>query len=229
MAWLPSLISAEDVEHTSRPAERRSFLKYAAGAVVLGAAAAAGFYFVTPRPAPTSTTSAATTAFSSPLATVSTSQSRTGLTLTSEAFGDGERIPSKYTCDGENVSPPTVWSGAPNETRSYALIMDDIDAPAGRFTHWVIFNIPVTANRLEENVPAVETLPNGAKQGRNGFGKIGYGGPCPPSGTHRYVFHLYALDTLLNLQPGATKQDVLNAMKGHTLAEAELTGLYGRG
>jgi len=229
MAWMPDVIPTENVDDVSRRAERRRFLKYAAGAAVLAAAAAAGFYFVMPPPAPTPKTSTATITSSSPLGTVSTSGTQMGLTLTSEAFREGERIPSRHTCDGQNISPPMTWSGGPDGARSYALIMDDIDAPSGRFTHWVIFNIPATASRLEENVPAVETLPNGAKQGINGFGEIGYGGPCPPFGTHRYVFHLYALDTLLDLPQGASREDVVKAMQGHTLAGVELTGLYGRG
>jgi Raf kinase inhibitor-like YbhB/YbcL family protein len=151
------------------------------------------------------------------------------LVVTSQAFKSGEPIPSKYACDGEDVSPPVAWSGAPQQTRSYALIVDDIDAPTGEFTHWVIFNMVAAETSLQGGVPTVGTLSNGAIQGRNGFGKIGYAGPCPPSGTHRYVFHLYALDTLLNLQAGVSKHDVLEAMKGHVLAEAELTGLYSRG
>jgi Raf kinase inhibitor-like YbhB/YbcL family protein len=151
-----------------------------------------------------------------------------GLMLMSQAFKNGEPIPSKYACDGEDISPPISWSGAPQQTRSYALIVDDVDTPMGKFTHWVIFNIPAVESSLEEGVPTVGTLSNGATQGRNGFGKIGYGGPCPPSGTHRYVFHLYALDTLLSVQAGITEHDVLEAMKGHVLAEGELTGLYSR-
>jgi Raf kinase inhibitor-like YbhB/YbcL family protein len=151
-----------------------------------------------------------------------------GLMVMSQAFKNGEPIPSKYACDGEDISPPISWSGAPQQTRSYALIVDDIDAPMGKFTHWVIFNIPAVESSLEEGVPTVGTLSNGATQGRNGFGQIGYGGPCPPSGTHRYVFHLYALDTLLSLQASFTERDVLEAMKGHVLAEGELAGLYSR-
>jgi Raf kinase inhibitor-like YbhB/YbcL family protein len=158
-----------------------------------------------------------------------TTEVRVGLMVTSQAFKSGEPIPSKYACDGEDVSPPVGWSGSPEKTRSYAVIVDDVDAPMGLFTHWVIFNIPGAESSLQEGVPTVGTLPNGATQGRNDFGKIGYAGPCPPSGTHRYVFHLYALDALLSLQAGATRHDVLEAMKGHILAEAELTALYSRG
>jgi len=152
----------------------------------------------------------------------------TGMVLTSVVFQEGGRIPSMYTCTGDGISPPLAWSGAPKGTKSVALIVDDPDAPRGIFTHWVIFNIPASDNSLSENVPASGILPNGATQGSNGGGRIGYTRPCPPSGTHHYVFHLYALDTQLNLQAGATKQDLLTAMTGHILAEAQLTGLYSR-
>jgi len=152
----------------------------------------------------------------------------TGMVLTSPVFQEGGRIPSGYTCDGIGISPPLAWSGAPEGTKSVALIIDDPDAPRGIFTHWVIFNIPATDNRLSENVPPSGILSNGATQGSNSGGRIGYTSPCPPSGTHHYVFHLYALDTRLNLQAGATKQDLLIAIAGHILAEAQLTGLYSR-
>ena len=148
--------------------------------------------------------------------------------ITCQAFKDGGSIPDKYTCDGEDISPPLSWSGAPNQTETYALIVDDPDAPIGIFTHWVIFNIPASESGLQENTPNIDKLPNGAVQGRNDFGRRGYGGPCPPSGTHRYQFHLYAIDAQLNLLPGASKRDVLKAIKEHILAKAELTGLYSR-
>ncbi|MEM3736837.1 MAG: YbhB/YbcL family Raf kinase inhibitor-like protein [Candidatus Bathyarchaeia archaeon] len=150
------------------------------------------------------------------------------MVITSRAFKNNESIPSQYTCDGKDVSPPLCWSGAPQGTKTYALIVDDPDAPGGTFTHWVIFNIPSSESGLQENVPKTGKLPNGAIQGKNDFGRNGYGGPCPPSGTHRYQFHLYALDTQLNLPPGATKQDLQRAMRGHILAKAELIGLYSR-
>jgi Raf kinase inhibitor-like YbhB/YbcL family protein len=153
---------------------------------------------------------------------------QTNLILTSSAFKNGEPIPRKYTCDGASISPSLAWANAPKETKSYALIVDDPDAPAGTFTHWVIFNIPTTENSLPENIPTSQTLPSGASQGKNGAGKIGYTGPCPPSGTHRYMFQFYALDTQLNLPPGSTKQDVMNAMQSHILAQTQLTGLYSR-
>ena len=152
----------------------------------------------------------------------------TSMVLTSAAFQDGGRIPSKYTCDGDGISPPLAWNGVPRGTKSIALILDDPDAPKGVFTHWVIFNIPATDNSLHENVQTSGNLPNGATQGSNSGGRIGYTSPCPPSGTHHYVFHLYALDVQLNLQAGATEQDLLTAITGHVLAEAKLTGLYSR-
>src|SRR5205085_10030512 len=128
--------------------------------------------------------------------------------ITSKAFNDGAEIPSKYTCDGENVSPPLAWDGAPDTAKSLALIVHDPDAPAGDWVHWVVFHLPPSVSELQEHVPPSESLPNGAMQGRNDFKKIGYGGPCPPSGSHRYLFRLYALDTALPLHSGATRQDL---------------------
>jgi len=157
------------------------------------------------------------------------SQSTFGMVLTSSAFQDGGRIPQKYTCDGENTSPPLSWTGAPEGTKTFALIVDDPDAPGGTFTHWVIFNIPATEDNLPASIPNTPTLSAGVMQGINGAGKIGYAGPCPPSGVHHYVFTLYALDTTLNLQPGSTKQDTLNSMQGHILAQTQITGLYSKG
>ncbi len=148
--------------------------------------------------------------------------------ITSAAFQDGGLIPQKYTCDGEDVSPPLAWTDPPRETQSIALIADDPDAPRGTWVHWVIYDLPPDARELSEGVPPAETLPNGAKQGRNDFGKIGYGGPCPPRGTHRYFFKLYALDRKLGLPAGKTKQELLEAMRGHVLTEAQLMGRYAR-
>lgn len=148
--------------------------------------------------------------------------------ITSAAFQDGGLIPQKYTCDGEDVSPPLAWTDPPRETQSIALIADDPDAPRGTWVHWVIYDLPPDARGLSEGVPPAETLPNGAKQGRNDFGKIGYGGPCPPRGTHRYFFKLYALDRKLGLPAGKTKQELLEAMRGHVLTEAQLMGRYAR-
>lgn len=148
--------------------------------------------------------------------------------IKSQAFAQGGLIPAKYTCDGEDVSPPLTWSGAPAGTQSFAVISDDPDAPAGTWVHWVIWNIPAGTQALEENVPKLEALPNGARQGTTDFRRLGYGGPCPPSGTHRYSFRLYALDAPLDLRSTATKRELEKAMQGHVLARAELTGKYGR-
>jgi Raf kinase inhibitor-like YbhB/YbcL family protein len=148
------------------------------------------------------------------------------ITLTSTAFSEGAPIPSDYTCDGADISPPLAWSEVPSGTQSLALIVDDPDAPRGTWVHWVLYNVPATVTELPPNVPLERSLPNGAKQGRNDFGKIGYGGPCPPRGTHRYYFKLYALDTQLALDAGATKQELLDAMAGHILAEGQLMGTY---
>lgn len=150
------------------------------------------------------------------------------LTITSSAFDDGEMIPRRYTCDGDDLSPPLTWSDVPDDVRSLALICDDPDAPMGTFVHWVLFNLPADARQLPEGVAAQASLENGALQGNNDFGNIGYGGPCPPGGTHRYKFKLYALDQPLDLQSGAKKSDLLEAMEGHVLADAQLMGKYSR-
>jgi Raf kinase inhibitor-like YbhB/YbcL family protein len=151
------------------------------------------------------------------------------LSVSSPGFAQGDRIPVKYTCDGEGVSPPVYWSKGPAATQSYALIADDPDAPRGTFTHWVMYNIPSGVTRLEEHVTAVDRLDDGTIQGKNSNDKVGYAGPCPPPGKpHRYRFNLYALDSLLDLGPGASKADLLNAMNGHVLAQGELMGTYGR-
>ena len=148
--------------------------------------------------------------------------------VTSAAFSEGGTIPAKYTCDGQNISPPLAWTSAPGGTKSLALIMDDPDAPIGVFVHWVLYDVPAGERKLVENIPQTKTLTNGARQGMNGRKQIGYTGPCPPSGTHRYYFKLYALDTTLNLQPGATKEQALAAMKGHIVAQGQLMGRYKR-
>lgn len=151
------------------------------------------------------------------------------LKLISPAFKDGERIPQKYTCEGKDVSPPLEWSGVPEGTKSFALICDDPDAPMGTWVHWVVYNIPDTTNSLPEGVPKGNVVLGGISQGVTSFGWAGYGGPCPPRGpAHRYFFKLYALDTPLNLEPGATKEKLLKAMEGHILATAQLMGLYSR-
>ena len=149
--------------------------------------------------------------------------------LSSTAFDEEANIPKQYTGDGKNVSPPLRWSDPPPETKSFALICDDPDAPRGTWVHWVLFNLPAEKRQLEESVPAQKGLDEGAKQGKNDFGKVGYGGPSPPAGKpHRYFFKLYALDTTLDLAPEATKDQLLAAMKGHVLAEGQLMGRYGR-
>ena len=149
--------------------------------------------------------------------------------LRSDAFGQNSPVPQKYTCEGEDISPALIWSNSPEETKSFALISDDPDAPVGTWVHWVIYDIPAEVSELGEGVPAKEELDNGSKQGINDFGKIGYGGPCPPPGkVHRYFFKLYALDTVLNLKPRVTKKELLSAMEGHILAEAQFIGTYQR-
>ncbi len=151
------------------------------------------------------------------------------LHITNPDFSDGEVIPKRFTCDAQDISPKLEWKGPPANTESFALIMDDPDAPAGTWVHWVLYEIPSDARELPERVPMQEQLASGARQGRNDFGKIGYGGPCPPPGKpHRYFFKLYALDTKLNLKPGVTKADLERTMKPHILSKAELIGIYGR-
>jgi Raf kinase inhibitor-like YbhB/YbcL family protein len=148
--------------------------------------------------------------------------------LTSPAFEAGGMIPAKYTCDGPDVSPSLRWANPPAGIKSFALIADDPDAPVGTWVHWVLWNIPADAGGLDENLPKTASLPSGAQQGTTDFRRIGYGGPCPPSGTHRYYFKLYALDTMLELPSSATKRDLEGAMHGHILGQAELMGQYRR-
>lgn len=149
--------------------------------------------------------------------------------LKSSAFQKDQSIPRKYTCDGPDVSVPLHWADPPPGTKSFALIADDPDAPVGTWVHWVLYDLPADTRELPEGLPPQETLPNGAKQGLNDFRRVGYGGPCPPPGpAHRYFFKLYALDSPTNLRPRATKQQLLDAMKGHILAEAQLVGRYKR-
>jgi len=148
--------------------------------------------------------------------------------ITSEAFNDGGPIPLKYTCDGDDISPPLEWANIPEGTQTLALVCDDPDAPMGIWVHWVLYNIPPHLNRLPEHIPPEKELENGICQGMSDFKKIGYGGPCPPSGTHRYFFKIYALDSKLDLPPGATKAHVTIAMEGHVLGQAHLMGTYMR-
>ncbi|MFC1847615.1 YbhB/YbcL family Raf kinase inhibitor-like protein [Chloroflexota bacterium] len=149
--------------------------------------------------------------------------------ITSPVFQEGEAIPVRYSCDGENISPELNWSGAPEETLSFALITDDPDAPGGTFTHWIIFNVQPDNRGLPEAVPGESQPDDGALQGENDFGNIGYDGPCPPRGArHHYHFTLYALDQNLDLPAGATKSQVLKAIQGHILAQAELVATFQR-
>jgi Raf kinase inhibitor-like YbhB/YbcL family protein len=149
--------------------------------------------------------------------------------ITSSAFEQGKTIPKQYTGDGVNASPPLHWSEPPVGTKSIALICDDPDAPMGTWVHWVLFNLPPQTLELQEGVPTTSALPSGAKQGKNDFGDIGYGGPAPPKGKpHRYFFKLYALADVLDLSLGATKSQLVHAMKGHVLADGQLMGIYKR-
>lgn len=149
--------------------------------------------------------------------------------LTSSAFKEGERIPDRYTCEGDDLSPPLHWSVPPAATKSFALIADDPDAPGGAWVHWVIYNLSLDLRGLPEGIPAKDHWLDAALQGLTDFKRVGYGGPCPPLGKpHRYYFKLYALDVVLNLKPRAIKSQVLEACKGHILAEAQLMGRFGR-
>jgi len=148
--------------------------------------------------------------------------------LQSPAFGAGAAIPVRYTCDGEDVSPPLQWGDPPAGTQSLALILEDPDAPAGTWAHWVLFNLPAAARSLPEGIPSDATRPDGSRHGHNDWGRPGYGGPCPPGGTHRYFFRLYALDTVLDLESGAGREQLLQAMEGHILGQAELMGTHTR-
>lgn len=151
------------------------------------------------------------------------------ISLSSTAFKDGERIPAKYTCEGQDISPPLEWGEPPQGTRAFALIMDDPDAPGGVFTHWVIFNIGSDNCKLAEAMPTQGQLSGGVLQGKSDFGGTGYGGPCPPPGRpHRYQFTLYALNQPLDLKAGISKKQLLSAMQGHILAQGQLTGIYQR-
>jgi Raf kinase inhibitor-like YbhB/YbcL family protein len=151
-----------------------------------------------------------------------------GIKIESSAFKEGGMIPVKYTCDGEDVSPPLGWRDLPAGTKTIALISDDPDAPMGTWVHWVLFNLPSDVEALPENIPLKKTLENGAVHGANDFGRLGYGGPCPPKGTHRYFFKIYALDTKIDLAPGAKKSQLVKAMEGHILDSGQLMGKYKR-
>ncbi len=149
--------------------------------------------------------------------------------LTSAAYQKETEIPVRYTCEGDNISPEFSWRDAPGEAKSFALIIHDPDAPRpGGFTHWVLYNIPGAARTVQENVPKNEPLSDVGTQGRNDADEIGYMGPCPPSGTHRYYARLFALDSMLTLLPGANHEELTEAMEGHILARAELMGKYAK-
>lgn len=148
------------------------------------------------------------------------------LNVSSTAFTAGQAIPAQYTCKGQGISPPLAWSGAPAGVKSFALIMDDPDAPMGTFVHWVLYNLPAASGALPEAIPAGPKLTDGSVQGSNSAGRSGYTGPCPPSGTHRYFFKIYALDVLLDPGAGAGKEQLLRAMDGHIVSQGELMGTF---
>jgi len=148
--------------------------------------------------------------------------------ISSSAFKDGDSIPAKYTCDNLDISPPLKWSKEPEDTKTFALICDDPDAPGGTWVHWVLYNIPGTLHEFEEDITKNDPLRNNAIHGKNDFGNTGYGGPCPPGGTHRYYFKIYALDTTLGSQPGITKRELLKLMDGHIVDQGQLMGRYKR-
>jgi Raf kinase inhibitor-like YbhB/YbcL family protein len=149
--------------------------------------------------------------------------------LRSRSFQDGGMIPKRHTCDGPELSPPLEWSEVPEGTNSFALLMEDEDAPSGTWVHWIVYDLPAETRSLPEGITSTETLPRGGAQGKNDFGRIGYGGPCPsPGRPHRYLFRLYALDGRVNLPPGASKEQLLRAIAGRIKAEARLVGKYSR-
>ena len=152
------------------------------------------------------------------------------LQINSTAFSEGQPIPAKYSCAGSDISPPLQWTNTPANTKSFALIADDPDAPVGTWVHWVLYDLPANATGLPEDVAKTQTISSGAKQGMNTWPRLGYGGPCPPRGlgVHHYHFRLYALDTDLNLAPRVTRKQLESATKGHILAQAELVGTYQR-
>lgn len=152
-------------------------------------------------------------------------------TIKSDAFQDGSPIPAEYSCDGRDISPPLKWQDAPSGTKSFVLVVEDPDAPVGTFIHWVVYDMPATRQNLPQDLPKTGELEDGTKQGRNDFGRIGYGGPCPPRGhgPHRYFFILRALDIpSTGLPKGASLKDVEEAIKGHILGEARIMGTYER-
>jgi Raf kinase inhibitor-like YbhB/YbcL family protein len=184
----------------------------------------------TPAGAATATPEAIATSPASTPSETPSMEATMSLELTSDAFMSGQSIPAKYACTGRNISPALAWNEPPSGTQSFALIADDPDAPMGTWVHWVLFNIPATARSLQEDLPVTgkNVDPNAIFVGKNSSGNIGYDGPCPPSGTHHYFFKLYALDTVISLLPGATKEQVLKELEGHILAQGELMGTFSK-
>ena len=167
---------------------------------------------------------------SPPPTPVATSEADMNFKLTSDAFVNGQSIPAKYTCVGKNISPALTWTEPPSGTQSFSLIVDDPDAPGQTWVHWVLYNIKPDMRTLQEDLPITgkNVDPNAIFVGKNSSGAIAYQGPCPPSGTHRYYFKLYALDSQISLLPGATKDQVLKEMDGHILAQTELMGTFSK-
>ena len=157
-----------------------------------------------------------------------TTEATMSIQLTSDAFAHEGPIPAQFACTGSDISPSLTWSEPPVGTQSFALIMDDPDAPSGTWVHWVLFNIPTSARGFTEAIPSQGALSDGSMHGKNSGGNLGYNGPCPPSGTHRYFFKLYALDEMLGLSSGADKGELLKAMEGHILAQGELMGTFSK-
>ncbi len=153
---------------------------------------------------------------------------KTDIKLTSTAIADGSSIPFKYTCDGENISPPLQWNNTDEKVKSYSIIMNDPDAPSGDFVHWIIYDIPSSVRELSEGFSSVNAPKTNYIQGKNDAGNSFYYGPCPPSGSHRYIFNIYELDSMLNLKEGMTKSELSSAMSGHILAKNTLTANYQR-
>jgi Raf kinase inhibitor-like YbhB/YbcL family protein len=184
----------------------------------------------TPAGAATATPEAIATSPASAPSETPLTEATMSLELTSDAFMSGQSIPAKYACTGRNISPALAWNEPPSGTQSFALIVDDPDAPMGTWVHWVLFNISADSRSLQEDLPITgkNVDPNAIFVGKNSSGNIGYDGPCPPSGTHRYFFKLYALDTVISLLPGATKEQVLKEMEGHILAQGELMGTFSK-
>ena len=150
------------------------------------------------------------------------------LNLTSLSFKNGELIPPKYTCDGKNISPALSWDKPSNEIKRFAIIVEDPDSPGGTFVHWVVYNIPSNIKSLPEDITPIKNIPDEVLLGTNNFGHIGYGGPCPPLGTHRYTFKIYGLSNVVHLEAGAEKGELMRAMQKYIIAEGELLGKYSR-